>query len=221
MKTKSLDWKVEQSQKIIKAAMKKWPGKIGMAFTGRKDSSVCMDIIRKTVKKPPSCFFIDHGLHFKESYQTLKKLTRLWKLEVFWETDERLQNKLETIKNLEKKKEIVRELKIKTITQTVKKYQWQALIVPIRWDEQPARAGETYFSKRETHVRVHPILHFTEKDVWDYIKREKIPYNPLYDQGYRSIGEKIFTQKAGEGERSGREKEKEEIMARLRAIGYF
>jgi phosphoadenosine phosphosulfate reductase len=97
-------------------------------------------------------------------------------------------------------------------------------MVGIRWDEHPARSSETYFSPREDHMRVHPILHFTEKDVWSYIRRNNVPYNPLYDKGYRSLGAKIDTEPVADPdapERAGREKEKEKIMERLRELGYF
>ena len=66
-------------------------------------------------------------------------------------------------------------------------------------------------------------MHFSEKDIWDYIKRFDVPYVNLYDEGYRSLGEKVFTRKAkkGEGERSGRESGKEIVMRRLRKLGYW
>lgn len=70
-------------------------------------------------------------------------------------------------------------------------------------------------------MRIHPLLEFTEKDIWDYIKNFGVPYLKLYDQGYRSIGEKPFTKKTKSTERSGREKDKEKIMGRLRDMGYW
>ena len=97
-------------------------------------------------------------------------------------------------------------------------------MVGIRWDEHPARSEEKPISKRKDHDRIHPILDFTEEDIWDYIYLNKVPYNPLYDMGYRSVGEKEFTQpvfEKGASERAGREKEKEEIMEKLRKLGYF
>lgn len=223
MKKTGLGWKVKESKKVIKAAVEKWSPNIGVAFTGRKDSSVMMHMILKTVKRSPSAMFIDHGLHFDESYKQLKKLISLWKLDVNYEANEELLEKLNKERKIDRKKKLVTDLKIRTIEDTIKKYKWNALITAVRWDEHPARAGEVYFSKRKTHWRVHPMLHWKEKDIWSYIKSHKIPYNPLYDQGYRSIGEKPFTKHGikDEDERSGREKEKEEIMERLRALGYF
>ena len=76
------------------------------------------------------------------------------------------------------------------------------------------------------------MLHFTERDIWDMIKRHNIPACSLYAQGYRSLGAKGSTVKTSDipiwdqdlerlPERGERDQEKEEIMARLRAIGYM
>ena len=220
---KDLDWKIKQSKKVIKRALDKWHPNIGVAFTGNKDSLVMMHIVKSVTKDTITAMFIDHGLHFDETYELLEKLTKLWKLDVRKESDEDLYKKVHNEKDRNKKGLLSRQLKIKTIDNTVKKYKWQALLAAIRWDEHPARANEKYFSKRKVHFRVHPILHFDEQDIWDYINRFKLPYNPLYDKGYRSLGEKDFTKPTGKKgkERGGREQDKEEIMNRLRKLGYF
>ena len=92
------------------------------------------------------------------------------------------------------------------------------VIVGLRADEEGSRSKERYFSARDrenewdiadqppefwnqfktdfapgTHVRVHPLLDWTELNIWEYIEREKIPTVSLYyDQGdgkrYRSLG---------------------------------
>jgi len=43
---------------------------------------------------------------------------------------------------------------------------------------------QTDFGKDCEHVRVHPILHWSEIEIWEYIKRNNIPYNPLYNANY-------------------------------------
>jgi phosphoadenosine phosphosulfate reductase len=127
-------------------------------------------------------------------------------------------------KDYKMKGEMLRILKIESIKKAIRENNLHALIVGIRWDEHEARSNEKYFSKREDHIRVHPILHFTETDIWNYIRTFNVPYNPLYDKGFRSLGEKGFTKPVlnpNAPERSGRERDKEEIMKRLRALGYF
>lgn len=108
----------------------------------------------------------------------------------------------------------------------------EAIFVGIRWDEHEARKHERFISYREDppHYRIHPILHFTERDVWDVILKYNIPYCKLYEKGYRSLGTKSATKPVSNKpawcqnkgrEREGRAKEKEEIMERLRRLGYF
>jgi sulfate adenylyltransferase subunit 2 len=95
---------------------------------------------------------------------------------------------------------------------------WTGVIVGARADEEGSRSKERYFSPRDhhnqwdvgdqppelwnqfktdfaprTHVRIHPLLDWTELDIWEYIEREDIPLIPLYFDGgsgtrYRSLG---------------------------------
>jgi phosphoadenosine phosphosulfate reductase len=55
-------------------------------------------------------------------------------------------------------------------------------------------------------VKLNPMVAWTRDAVWKYIKDHKIPYNPLHDQGYRSIGCQPCTGRTGDGdqERAGR-----------------
>ena len=116
----------------------------------------------------------------------------------------------------------------------LKKKAYTAIVTGIRRDEEGTRAKERYFSPRNiegqwdvkdqppefwdqfmtdfpkgTHLRIHPLLHWTELDVWQYIKQEDIPIVPLYfaktyhqfegkDYGgklmrFRSLGERGIT----------------------------
>ena len=147
------------------------------------------------------------------------------------------------------------------------------VIVGVRADEEGSRSKERYFSPRDksnywliedqppefwnqfntdfapgTHIRVHPLLDWTELDIWEYISREKIPTVSLYyDQGdgkrYRSLGcypctfpidstaknvdEVVEELKTGKlkniAERSGRAQDKEDSggLEELRRNGYM
>lgn len=60
--------------------------------------------------------------------------------------------------------------------------------------------------ERGEHVRVNPLATWTRTEVWGYVLRHHLPYNPLHDQGYASIGDAPLTTpvSAGEHERAGR-----------------
>jgi phosphoadenosine phosphosulfate reductase len=55
-------------------------------------------------------------------------------------------------------------------------------------------------------VKINPLARWTRKDTWDYLLQHEVPYNPLLDQGYKSIGCWPCTRPVGEGadERAGR-----------------
>lgn len=109
----------------------------------------------------------------------------------------------------------------------------------LRWDEHPARFNDEYFEYKEggylvpEHTRIRPILHFTEKDLWDTYAAFGIPYCVLYEKGYRSLGAKTTSQISIEGvpawkqdlenteERAGRRQDKEKAMERMRKLGYM
>ena len=92
------------------------------------------------------------------------------------------------------------------------------------------------------HVRCHPLLHWTEQEIWEYILQKKIKVNPLYfsknGKRYRSIGCKLGTKPIKSKaktvkeiidevklkktrERSGRSIDKEDLMEKLRSLGYM
>ncbi|MFA5343590.1 MAG: sulfate adenylyltransferase subunit CysD [Kiritimatiellia bacterium] len=150
---------------------------------------------------------------------------------------------------------------------------YTGVIVGVRADEEGSRSKERYFSPRDrdsewdigdqppelwgqyktdfapgTHIRVHPLLDWTELDIWEYIDKENIPVTPLYfNQGsgkrYRSLGcypctapvdstagnvpEVIAELKTGKfaniAERSGRAQDKEDSggLETLRRGGYM
>jgi phosphoadenosine phosphosulfate reductase len=109
----------------------------------------------------------------------------------------------------------------------------------LRWDEHPARFDDPYFEHKEggylapEHTRIRPILHFTEKDLWDTYAAFKIPYCILYECGYRSLGARTTSQISVEGvpaweqdlenteERAGRRQDKEKAMKEMRRLGYM
>jgi len=147
--------------------------------------------------------------------------------------------------------------------------QYRGIIAGIRRDEQSMRAKERVFSPRTLdgdwdfkdqpaefwdqyktefpagcHVRIHPLLHWSELDIWRYTKRENLPVVPLYfardGMRYRSLGEKNITfpvasnaanidqiiaelETTKTSERAGRsiDSETEDSFERLRAAGYM
>ncbi|MFH1244023.1 MAG: phosphoadenosine phosphosulfate reductase family protein [bacterium] len=223
-----LQRKIAKARQVILSAKDKWPSKnIAIAWTGGKDSTVVLHLVRELFegKVPFRVMFNDSTLEFPEIYAFVHKYTQEWNLDLLWV--KHLPQDLQAYtraKSNEEKMEILRLAKINALNYALKEYQLQAFLSGIRWDEHEARSQETYFSPRKTHVRVHPILNFTLGDIWEYIRTYQVPYVDLYDKGYKSLGEAPFTKPVTDPsglERDGREATKEKTMARLRKLGYW
>ena len=85
---------------------------------------------------------------------------------------------------------------------------YDAWIAAIRRDQTHHRknAGIVEWDAKFSVVKVNPLANWTKRDVWAYIAINEVPYNPLHDLGYPSIGCKPCTQavKEGEDDRAGR-----------------
>jgi len=158
-------------------------------------------------------------------------------------------------------------LKTVALNDAIEEYEIDGIVSGVRWDEQEARADETFFSPRHDpdiyppHDRVQPILQFDEAAVWEafwdfvvpdtvpefpdegYVPESKAdlpndlepedtPVSPKYWEGFRSLGSEISTEKTeddpawlqdleGTTERAGRAQDKEDLMERLRDLGYM
>jgi len=158
-------------------------------------------------------------------------------------------------------------LKTVALNDALEEHSVDGILSGIRWDEQDARADETFFSPRHDpeiyppHDRIQPILQFDEAAVWDafwhyvvpetvpefpdngYVPKDHddlpaglthddIPVSPKYFKGFRSLGSEVSTDKAAEEpawlqdledttERAGRAQDKEDLMERLRDLGYM
>jgi phosphoadenosine phosphosulfate reductase len=85
---------------------------------------------------------------------------------------------------------------------------FDAWITAIRSDQSSQRASACVVGRDPKFglVKVNPLLNWTRRDVWAFVVTQKVPYNPLFDQGYASIGCWPCTKAVspGEDERSGR-----------------
>lgn len=74
-----------------------------------------------------------------------------------------------------------------------------------RRDQSESRANLPVLEPN-THLKINPLVRWSGRRVWDFVRKHDLPYNPLHDQGYPSIGDRPLTTPvaAGEGERAGR-----------------
>lgn len=204
------------------------PGRVAVAWTGGKDSTVVLDLVRRHMAGEPAlqgavvrAVNLDTGVKFPEVLAFRDRMVREWGVALHVFTPE------VTIQGYPLAEDSVsccRDLKIEPLKRAVAGLGIRALVSGVRADEHPDRAGRQWKEHRTDpdHVLAHPILEWSEMDVWSYHMQQGLPYCSLYDQGYRSLGCMPCTElPAGQEERSGRSQAKERSMEQLRSLGYF
>lgn len=184
-----------------------------MLYSVGKDSSVMMHLALKAFypEKPPFPFLhIDTKWKFHEMIEFRDNQAKKYGLELLvYTNDEGVKNNINPFENGSAYTDI---MKTEALKQALDKYGFTAAFGGGRRDEEKSRAKERVFSFRnKTHnwepknqrpelwnlyntkifdgesIRVFPLSNWTEKDIWEYIKREKIEVVPLYFAKERKI----------------------------------
>ena len=170
---------------------------------------------------PIPCVHVDTTYKIPEMIRFRDRLARDWGFRLIVETnDEVIQIGKTFPQGRATRVECCSSLKKDALQSVIARHGFDAVIAGIRRDEEGTRAKERVFSPRGkdfqwdfrdqppelwdqfktdfppgTHLRVHPLLHWTEVDIWRYIRREDIPVVPLYfatderpTTRYRSLG---------------------------------
>ena len=241
--------------------------RLAMLWSLGKDSNVMLWLARKAFfgRVPFPVVHVDTGRKFAEMYDFRERYAAEWNLELVVRdcppiaaVDQSLPPAARSAaRKTEGLKAVVAELG------------YSGLIAGIRRDEEGTRAKERVFSPRGigsawdvrnqppefwdqynthfppgSHLRIHPLLHWTEADIWRYVEREGIPVVDLYfardGKRYRSLGDQDITNPVPSEahtvaeiiaelettrvpERAGRamDHEAEDSFERLRADGYL
>ena len=155
-------------------------------------------------------FNLETGYQFPETLELRERLKEKYGIEVVWVRSEEsvleMENRFGGPIYSTRPDECCRIRKVEPLRRAVKG--WSAWISAIRRDQTPDRAnsGIVEWDSKFDLVKVNPLANWSKKDVWDYILANNVPYNPLHDKGYPSIGCWPCTKAigAGEDDRAGR-----------------
>ena len=243
--------------------------KLAVLWSTGKDSTASLWLCKKAFmgRIPFPVIHIDTGYKFPEIYEFRDKIAKEWNLDlVIAKNEEAMAKDMSPEKG---RFECCTLLKTEALKDLIRAEKFDGLILSIRRDEHGIRGKERYFSPRDeefkwdyanqpaemwdlyvkpaedySHMRIHPILHWTEYEVWQYVKQEGLPINPLYfakdGKRYRSLGchpctvpissnaatideivEELRTSKTAERAGRAQDKEKAYMMQKLRALGYM
>ena len=168
------------AEEILAYAVDRFHPRLTMACSFQKEESVLLHMLT-AVCDEPRVFTIDTGVLFGETLQT-------WKL-----FEERFGVRIEAIdaRSSDEPWALERccsEAKVAAVNRALDGV--DAWITGIRREQAQTRSAAAKLERDHAHGiwKVNPLADWTDADLWRYIMRHGLPYNPLHDQGYASIG---------------------------------
>ena len=188
-----LDEKVEFALRFIEENVKKYD-RIAFVCSFGKDSMVTLHLIRQ-VKPDILVLWIKTPFLFDEVVEFAEDVIRKWNLNCRIVESEKVhdENFMQNVVYGPQLWKVNPELccqifKVEPIMRVVNELKLQAWFSGLRRTESEKRSMYTHEWKQGRFVKLHPILDFTEADVWRYIATHGVPVCKLYAEGYRSLG---------------------------------
>ena len=190
------DLEAHTADQVLEHVVREHHPRLAVACSFQKEATVIVDMILR-IEPKARVFTLDTGVLFPETYETWRRVEERYgvKIESFrgewvdglWARDPDACCGMRKVEPLARALEGV-----------------DAWITGLRRDQSALRANTPKLGWDIKHEKwkAAPLADWTDKDVWRYIAEHDLPYNPLHDQGYESIGCTHCTQ-AGAG-RDGR-----------------
>jgi phosphoadenosine phosphosulfate reductase len=184
--------KIQQAKEIIIKANEIFSEKLLLAFSGGKDSLAVLHIALDVNPDTP-VIYNNTTVEFPETLQYVNMLQAKWALNLY--TTKCTQSFFNATKEkgwaTHENRWCCKPYKEEPASQYMVSHGFKAEITGTTRTESIYRRSlnPIKIPKKEPYmIRVNPIYDWSEWEVWRYIKENGLPYNPLYDKGYRRIG---------------------------------
>jgi phosphoadenosine phosphosulfate reductase len=183
MRAAQTDLESLSAQEVLAHVVDEYHPRLYVACSFQKEASVILDMLL-AIEPAARVFTLDTGVLFPETYETWRRIEARHGIEIdvyrgewidgLWQRDPDACCGMRKVEPLERALSEV-----------------DAWITGLRRDQSPARAGTPKLGDDAGHpgkLKCAPLADWTEKDVWRYIVEHDVPYHPLHDRGYASIG---------------------------------
>jgi len=195
-------------------------GRVAMSSTFGVGGMILLHILHEEQIRLP-ILFVDTLYHFPETLEHAARVAERYRLDLriltpapsrlafeemhgerLWEVDEARFHHLTKVEPMQRALE-----------------GFDVWVTGRRRDQSPTRAALPVL-ERTSLLKVNPLAGWSLEQVWDFIRKHDVPYHPLHDQGYASIGDEPLTTpvQPGEHERAGRWRGSERLECGLHQI---
>ena len=177
------------AQRVVEYVLGEFPGRVALACSFQKEESVLLDMLLE-LDPQARVFAIDTHHLFPETYELWRQVEERYGIEVevfagppvedgLWQTKPDLYLSI---------------AKVEPLTRAL--LDLDCWITGIRRDQSPTRADAPKLGWDAAHElwKANPLADWSDDDCWTYIRDRELPYNPLHDRGYDSIGDTHSTQ---------------------------
>jgi phosphoadenosine phosphosulfate reductase len=169
------------AEEVVAEAVERFHPRLVLACSFQKEESVLIDMLMK-VAPDARVFTIDTGVLFPETYAVWKQIEDRYGLKV------EVQDASSPTTPWTGGDHCCGVRKVEGLERALTGV--DAWITGIRREQAPTRADAQHLERDEKRGiwKFNPLAEWRNKDVWNYISKYDLPYHPLHDQGYDSIG---------------------------------
>ena len=185
-------------------ALECFTGEVVMSSSFGAQAAVTLHMV--TRQQPNiSVILVDTGYLFPETYQFVEELTerlslnlKIYQPELSPATQEALYGRLweQGLAGIEFYNRIN---KVEPMQRALQELGAKAWIAGLRRQQAKSRRNLDVLVERNGRIKVHPIIDWTDRDVYRYLTLHNLPYHPLWHQGYLSIGDIHTTRRLADG----------------------
>jgi phosphoadenosine phosphosulfate reductase len=201
-------------QDVLRWALDRFQPQITLACSFGLEDVALIDMITK-LSKSPRVFCLDTGRLHEETYDVMGRIRSRYgfDVETYFPNHEAVEKMVRAkgvnlfYESVENRHECCGVRKVEPLNRAL--FGMKSWITGLRRAQSVTRNLNSKVEIDRAHggiVKINPLMDWTEEQVWDYVKKNQVPYNKLHEQGYPSIGCAPCTRaiKPGEDIRAGR-----------------
>lgn len=188
----------------VRWVLDRFPGRAILSTSFGIQAAVMLHLVTRIDPQIP-VVFVDTGYLFPETYRFAEQLSERLALNlktyaplVTAARQEALYGKLweQGVAGLEKYGRIN---KVEPMNRALRELGAQAWLTGLRRDHSSTREHLEVLKLQKRTLKVHPIVEWTDRDIYQYLQRFDLPYHPLWDEGYISVGDVHSTVRFADG----------------------
>lgn len=207
------EFKGKDALQVLTWFLKEYKGRIALSSSMGAEDQVLTDMVMR-IDPEVKIFTLDTGRLFYETYELIERTSLRYKknIEIYFPSPAEVERMVTEkginlfYQSIENRKECCRVRKIEPLKRAFNGL--EVWICGLRRNQSATRTENQMVEWDEANglIKLNPLIDWSEQEVWEYIKANGVPYNPLHDKGFPSIGCQPCTRaiEPGEDVRAGR-----------------